>query len=198
MKKSTILLMSIIGVIVLAILWFIGINNGLVQKEEAVKSSWGQVQNVYQRRADLIPNLVNTVKGYAQHEKSTLEDVIAARNQAVKVDPKIALSDPQKFEVMKKAQESLSGALSRLMVVVEKYPELKANENFRDLQVQLEGTENRISVERKHFNESVQTFNTAIRMFPQTIVAGMKGLTPKPYFEATAGADVAPKVDFNQ
>ncbi len=198
MKKSTIILLSIAGVILLVIFWFIGTGNNLVQKEEAVKGSWSQVQNVYQRRMDLIPNLVSTVKGYAEHERSTLQSVVEARNQATKVDLSSALNDPQKFAQLKKAQDSLGGALSRLMVVVEKYPDLKANENFRDLQVQLEGTENRIAVERRRFNEVVQEFNSYIRYFPQSIVAGMKGMMAKTYFEADVGASKAPTVDFNK
>ena len=198
MKKSNIIIFSIIGVIVLFALWFIGIGNGLVQKDEAVKSAWAQVQNVYQRRMDLIPNLVNTVKGSANHEKSTLEAVVQARSQATKIDMGSAINDQQKFDTLKKSQDALGSALSRLLVVVEKYPDLKANENFRDLQVQLEGTENRISVERKRFNEVVQNYNSSIRMFPQSIVAGMKGMMQKPYFEATAGAEVAPKVEFGK
>lgn len=198
MKKSNIIIFSLIGVVVLFALWFVGIANGLVQKEEAVKSAWAQVQNVYQRRMDLIPNLVNTVKGSANHEKSTLEAVVQARSQATKLDMSSAINDQQKFDTLKKSQDALGSALSRLLVVVEKYPDLKANENFRDLQVQLEGTENRISVERKRFNEVVQNYNSSIRMFPQSIVAGMKGLAQKPYFEATAGAEIAPKVEFGK
>lgn len=188
-------MISIVAVILLIGGWFVSVNNTLVTKEEAVKSSWSQVENVYQRRADLIPNLVNTVKGYAAHEKETLESVIQARSAAVSGGAGQGLSQ-EGLKKFQQNQDGLSSALSRLLVVVEKYPDLKANENFRDLQSQLEGTENRISVERKRFNEVTQEFNSYIRMFPQSIVAGFKGMVTKPYFEATAGAKEAPKVQF--
>jgi len=162
--------------------------NTIIEKQEAVSAQWAQVENVYQRRADLIPNLVNTVKGYAAHEQETLEGVIEARSKAtsVNVNPgEMSASGLQQFQ---KAQEGLSSALSRLMVVVERYPDLKANENFRDLQAQLEGTENRISVERMKFNEATRDYNTYIAKFPRNIIASVFSFEKKPYFEAAAGA----------
>jgi len=185
----------------LIITWVIFTNNSLVQKEETVNQTWAQVENVYQRRADLVPNLVNTVKGYAKHEKETLEGVIQARNLALsasgqaKAAPGSATSE-DKVKTFAAAQDTLGAALSRLMVVVERYPELKANENFRDLQSQLEGSENRIAVERRRFNEAVQTYNSTVRSFPTSVVAGFRGFEKKAYFEAAQGSDVAPKVDF--
>lgn len=170
--------------------------NTIIEKQEAVSAQWAQVENVYQRRADLIPNLVNTVKGYAAHEQETLEGVIEARSKAtsVNVNPgEMSASGLQQFQ---KAQEGLSSALSRLMVVVERYPDLKANENFRDLQAQLEGTENRISVERMKFNEATRDYNTYIAKFPRNIIASVFSFEKKPYFEAAAGAAEAPKVEF--
>lgn len=198
MKRGNIILISILAIVVLFIGLFIATGNTLISKQEAVNSAWSQVQNVYQRRMDLIPNLVNTVKGYAAHEKDTLQSVIEARNQATKIDLGNAPNDPAKLKQLQQMQDSLGSALSRLMVVVEKYPDLKANENFRDLQSQLEGTENRITVERMRFNEAVQNYNTSIRLFPASVIAGMKGFTPKAYFEAQSGAAEAPKVDFNK
>lgn len=170
--------------------------NSMVEKQEAVEAAWGQVENVYQRRADLIPNLVATVKGAADFEKSTLEAVIKARDYAsdIKLDPdKLTPENIQKFE---NAQNSLSGALGRFLSVVEQYPELKANQNFRDLQAQLEGTENRISVERRNFNLAVQDYNTYIRKFPNNMTAGMFGFEKKGYFQSKPGSDVAPTVKF--
>lgn len=197
MKKLWIVLAALALVIFGTISWTIGVNNTLVSKDEGVKSAWSQVENVYQRRADLIPNLVNTVKGYAKHEKETLESVIRARSAAISSTPSSGAGlDAEKLKKFQQSQDQLGGALSRLLVVVEKYPDLKANENFRDLQSQLEGTENRITVERKRFNEITQDYNSYIRMFPQSIIAGNKGMTPKPYFEAAAGAKEAPKVQF--
>ena len=191
MKKA---LLAVVGVVVLLGLWFVMTSNSLVGKDEAVKSSWGQVDNVYQRRMDLIPNLVNTVKGYAKHESETLERVVQARAAATTgpMNP----NDPAAFKKYQQSQDQLSGALSRLMVVVEKYPDLKASNNFRDLQAQLEGTENRITVERKRYNEVVQDYNGSVRMFPSAIVASMRGFAVRPYFEAAAGANEAPKVQF--
>jgi LemA protein len=168
----------------------------MVTKEEAVSAAWSQVENVYQRRADLIPNLVATVKGYAAHENETLTAVVEARAKAtsVNIDPtKLNTESIQQFQ---QAQGGLSSALSRLMVVVEKYPDLKANESFLNLQAQLEGTENRITVERQKFNQIAQDFNTYIRMFPQNIIASMRNFEKKPYFEAEKGSEKAPKVDF--
>ena len=198
MNKVLVALGGVAAVILLAVVWFISAGNSLITKEEAIKGAWSQVENVYQRRADLIPNLVNTVKGYAAHEKSTLEAVIQARANAVSSGPVSGAGAPdaESLKKFQQSQDALSGALSRLMVVVERYPDLKANENFRDLQVQLEGTENRIAVERRRFNEVTQDFNTSIRVFPTSIVAGVKGMTAKAYFEAAAGAKEAPKVNF--
>lgn len=191
----------IIGGIVLLFIFilyrlFAGSYNNLVEKEEGVTKQWAQVENSYQRRADLIPNLVNTVKGYADFEKSTLEAVITARSKAtgITVDP--TNLTPDKIQQFQQAQDQLSGALSRLLVTVEKYPELKANQNFLELQAQLEGTENRISVERGKFNEMVEAFNVYLRKFPTNIIAGMFGFEKKGYFQAAAGAEKAPEVKF--
>ncbi len=202
MKQGRIVFYVILGGFILALLWGVSINNQLVTKEESVKSGWSQVENVYQRRLDLIPNLVNTVKGYASHERDTLEAVIRARGEALGSSPKdlSAVGGAPTNDQLKKFQQSqdqLSGALSRLLVVVEKYPELKANEGFRDLQSQLEGTENRIAVERRRFNEIVQEFNTYIRVFPQSMIASFRGFSAKNYFEAKPQASEAPKVDFS-
>jgi LemA protein len=171
--------------------------NGLVGKQEAVKGAWGQVQNVYQRRMDLVPNLVETVKGAAGFEKSTLTAVVDARARvgSLTVD-KSVLEDPALFKRFDAAQSELSGALSRLLAVAENYPSLKATENFRDLQVQLEGTENRISVERRAFNEAVIAYNVAIRRMPANIVAGLAGFKERPYFEAEPEAAKPPQVRF--
>jgi LemA protein len=170
--------------------------NKMVTMEEQVTSSWAQVENVYQRRADLIPNLVNTVKGYAAHEKETLEGVIEARSKATSVNIDPTKLTPESMKQFTQAQDGLSSALSRLMVVVEKYPDLKANQNFLDLQAQLEGTENRITVERQKFNETTQLYNAYIRKFPQIIYAGWFGFEKKTYFEAQQGAEKAPEVKF--
>jgi len=170
--------------------------NTMVEKQEAVVAQWAQVENVYQRRADLIPNLVSTVKGYADFEQETLTAVIDARAKAtgITVDP--TNLDASSIKQFQAAQDGLSSALSRLMVVVERYPDLKANQNFLELQAQLEGTENRISVERKKFNETAQDYNTYIRKFPNNLIAGMFDFEKKEYFEADAGAEKAPKVEF--
>lgn len=198
MKRSTMFLAGILGFFFITILWVISINNSLVRKEEGVKAAWSQVENVYQRRMDLIPNLVNTVKGYASHEKQTLENVIRARNQATQATQQNAgaPTDAKKLQEFQRAQEGLGAALSRLLVVVERYPDLKANQNFRDLQIQLEGTENRITVERRRFNEVAQDYNSYIRVFPQSLVASLRGFQARPYFEAQQGATTAPKVEF--
>lgn len=164
--------------------------------DEAVNADWAQVENVYQRRADLIPNLVNTVKGYAAHEKETLEGVIEARSKATSVNINPENMSPQALQQFQGAQDGLSSALSRLMVVVERYPELKANQNFLDLQAQLEGTENRITVERRKFNQSAQALNTYIRKFPKNIYANIFGFEKRAYFEAAAGTEKAPEVQF--
>ena len=187
-----------IGVVALLVIYGISINNGLVEKQESVNQSWAQVENQYQRRADLVPNLVNTVKGAADFEKETLTSVIEARSKATSIQLNANdLDNPQKLQQFQQAQQQLSGALSRLMVTVERYPELKANANFRDLQTQLEGTENRIATERQRFNEVVQTYNTDLRKFPTNIFAGVLGFDEKAYFEADKGASEAPEVDFN-
>ncbi len=196
MKKSLIIILAVIGIVLILIMWSSSRYNSLVTKEEGVTAAWAQVENVYQRRADLIPNLVNTVKGYADFEKGTLTAVIEARSKAtsVTIDPtKLNESNIQQFQ---QAQDGLSSALSRLMVVVEKYPDLKANQNFMDLQAQLEGTENRIATERRNFNQTAQDYNTQIRRFPSNIFAGMFGFDKKAYFQADAGAEKAPEVKF--
>lgn len=197
MKKGC--LIAVIAVVVVAVLvgvWAMGSRNSFVTKEEGVASAWAQVENVYQRRADLIPNLVETVKGYATHEQSTLEGVVSARARAtqVTIDPdKIDAENLRRFQ---EAQGELGAALSRLLAVTENYPDLKANENFMQLQAQLEGTENRIAVERKKFNEVVRDYNVTVRQFPGNIVAAMFGFEAKPYFEADESAHQAPKVEF--
>ncbi len=170
--------------------------NKMVTMEEQVTSQWAQVENVYQRRADLIPNLVNTVKGYAAHEQETLEGVIEARSKATSVNIDPTKLTPETIQQFNQAQDGLSSALSKLMVVVERYPDLKANQNFLDLQAQLEGTENRITVERMKFNETTQVYNAYIRKFPQVIYAGWFGFEKKTYFEAQQGAEKAPEVQF--
>lgn len=177
--------------------WGITTYNGLVRKQIDVDQAWSQVENVYQRRLDLIPNLVETVKGVASFEKDTYAAVTEARSRVsqMMVTPEI-LDNPARFRQFQQAQGELSGALSRLMVTVENYPQLKANQNFLELQSQLESTENRITVERRRFNESVQTYNTAVRVFPATVIAGMLGFSPKAFFEAEQGAEKAPRVKF--
>jgi len=177
----------------------LGSYNSMVSLSQGVDSQWAQVQNDYQRRFDLIPNLVSTVSGAANFEKSTLTAVTDARASVgqVKIDPSKAPTDPTQLAAFQKAQDGLSSALSRLLVVSENYPALKATANFRDLQAQLEGTENRIAVSRRDFNNACQGYNTAIKQFPGVLMAGMFGFQPKPYFEAQAGAETAPKVNFN-
>lgn len=191
---------TIIGIGVLVILVIFGISsyNGLVEQQENVNQAWAQVENQYQRRADLVPNLVNTVKGAANFEQETLTQVVEARSRATSIQVSTDdLNDPQKLEQFQQAQSQLSGALSRLLVTVERYPEIQANENFRDLQNQLEGTENRIATERMRFNQAAQGYNTSIRTFPRTIFAGLFGFDSKAYFEADEGAEQAPEVNFN-
>lgn len=197
MSKGIGILIVIAVVIIGAIMWGTGIYNNLVGLEESVTGSWSQVENQYQRRADLIPNLVNTVKGVADFEKETYTAVTEARAKVnqINMTPEM-LSDPNAFSQFQSAQDGLGSALSRLLVTVENYPQLKANENFMQLQAQLEGTENRISVERKRFNEVVQNYNTTIRRFPASIIAGFTGFSQKQYFTAVAGSDQAPKVEF--
>ncbi|MGD1018419.1 MAG: LemA family protein [Verrucomicrobiia bacterium] len=171
--------------------------NRLVSLQQGVEKQWAQVQNVYQRRADLIPNLVATVSGAANFEKSTLVEITQARASVGKIDASQVADDPAKFAAFEKAQAGLSSALSRLLVVVERYPDLKANQNYLELQAQLEGTENRISVERGRYNDVVQAYNTAIKSFPTMLYSGYFGFKEKPYFQATTGAETPPKVDFN-
>jgi LemA protein len=177
--------------------WAISVNNQLVRLEQDVNEKWAQVQNVYQRRADLVPNLVETVKGFAAQEKTVLEEVTKARASATTIQhtPQ-ALNDPKALERFQAAQGQLSGALSRLLVTVERYPDLKSNQNFLALQSQLEGTENRIAVERRKFNESVREYNTRVRLFPGSVVAGLAGYQQKAFFEAAQDAQGAPKVKF--
>lgn len=190
-------ILIVIAAIVALIAIMAGIYNKMVKLDETVQQAWAQVENVYQRRADLIPNLVKTVQGAAEFEKGTLESVVNARSKAssMQIDPSnLTEENIAKFQ---QVQDELSSALNRLMVVVERYPELKANQNFLELQAQLEGTENRIAVERKKFNETVQNYNTVIRRFPNNIFAGMFNFDKKGYFKAKEGAENAPEVDFN-
>ena len=186
----------IIAVVLVLFFWVRGVYNSMVTQDESVKTAWSQVENQYQRRLDLIPNLVNTVKGYASHERATLEGVINARANATKTTIDPTNLNEETMKQFQAAQGELSSALSRLMVVVERYHDLKANQNFMELQAQLEGTENRISVERKRFNEVAQKYNTNIRSFPTNILAGMFGFQPKAYFAAESGAEKAPTVEF--
>lgn len=183
-------------IIGLLVIWAIVKYNGMVSSNQKVKSAWGDVESDYQRRMDLIPNLVNTVKGYADFEQETLTKVIEARSKAtgVTIDP--SKITPDQLAQFQQAQDNVSSALSRLLVVVEKYPDLKANEGFLNLQSQLEGTENRISVSRKRFNEAVQAYNSSILGFPSNLIAGMFGFQEKPYFKSAEGADKAPEVKF--
>ena len=201
MKKFALGCGGVVGVVLLIAIALgiggCGVYNRLVGLHQGTESSWAQVENQYKRRTDLIPNLVQTVQGAANFERSTLNEVVQARASAtqVKIDP--ANMTPQKLQEFEQAQGQLSSALSRLLVTVERYPELKANANFRDLQAQIEGTENRIAVERQNFNKAVQSYNTAIRQFPGSLVAGFGHFTPKPYFQAPAGSETPPKVNFD-
>ena len=195
MKKGTIWIV-VLAVLAIIILWGVSVYNGLVAAEEQVESAWAQVENQYQRRADLVPNLVATVKGYAAHEQETLEGVIEARAKATQITIDPANATAEQLAAFQAAQGELSQALGRLLAVAESYPELKANENFRDLQQQLEGTENRIAVARQLFNDEARNFNTKVRRFPNNIIASMCGFEKKPYFEAEEGARTAPKVEF--
>ncbi|MDL2244139.1 LemA family protein [Parabacteroides sp. OttesenSCG-928-J18] len=196
MSKKILWIAIPVILVIVVFMWGKGVYNNMVTQEEQVKTAWSQVENQYQRRLDLIPNLVNTVKGYASHEQETLEGVVNARAAATqtKIDPNNLT--PEALQQFQSTQSELSSALSRLMVVVERYPELKANQNFLELQAQLEGTENRIAVERQRFNETAQSYNTNIRRFPNNILAGMFGFFPKAYFSAEAGAEKAPVVQF--
>lgn len=196
MKKGTITLL-VIGVIILLLVGgTLTTYNGMVAKDEAVATAWGNVQSQYQRRADLVPNLVNTVKGYAKHESETLEGVVAARAKATQISVDADNLTPEKLKQFQAAQGELSQALGRLMAIQENYPQLKANENFSELQAQLEGTENRINESRQIYNEAVQTYNVSVRRFPANVVAGMFGFEKKTQFEAEAGTEKAPKVEF--
>lgn len=195
MKKNKGLIITIV-VIVLVALWGISSYNRLVGMDENVSNQWANVETQYQRRSDLIPNLVNTVKGYAKHESQTLEAVMAARSQATqaKIDP--SNCTPQQLAAYQKAQGDVTTALGKLLAITENYPDLKANQNFLELQSQLEGTENRINVARKDFNDSAKEYNTSLRRFPRNIIASMFGFEKRNYFEAEAGAEKAPKVEF--
>lgn len=195
MKKNKGLIITVV-VIALVAIWGISSYNGLVSMDENVSNSWANVETQYQRRSDLIPNLVNTVKGYAKHESETLESVMAARSQAtqVKIDP--SNCTPQQLAAYQKAQGDVTTALGKLLAITENYPDLKANQNFLELQSQLEGTENRINVARKDFNDTAKKYNTSLRRFPRNIVASMFGFEKRNYFEAEAGAEKAPKVGF--
>lgn len=189
----------VVVIIVSLFSWVTGSYNAMVKQDELVKKQWSQVENQYQRRYDLIPNLVETVKGYASHEKETFQAVTEARAQAggtFNISEEV-LNDPAMFEKFQQAQAGLSGALQRLMVIQERYPELKANQNFMALQDQLEGTENRISTERKRFNDAAQGYNIYIKQFPRVFLANLFGFREKPYFKAAQGADQAPQVDFS-
>jgi LemA protein len=198
MKRSTIILLAIGGLLLLLVFNGCGSYNNMVNKQETVGSGWAQVENVYQRRSDLIPNLVSTVKGVANFEKETLTDVINARASATQIKVDASTLSPEQISKFQASQGQLSQALGRLMVVSEQYPQLRATENFKELQSQLEGTENRIAVERGRFNEVVKDYNSYIRKFPQVLYAGIFGFDKKGYFEAEAGADKAPKVDFEK
>jgi len=191
-KKTIILLITIAAVV----LWGIVAYNGIISAEENVAGKWGNVQNVYQRRMDLIPNLVTTVKAYAEHEKTTLEELTNARTKATQITVNTADLTPEKLREFQRTQGELSTALGRLIAITENYPDLKANQNFLELQAQLEGTENRINVERKNFNEAAQAYNTQIRRFPTVVLASIFGFEKKPYFEAGTGSESVPNVQF--
>lgn len=199
MKKPLLITLGVIvGLVVIVSMMFGGVYNKLVAGEEGVKSAWAQVENVYQRRADLVPNLVNTVKGFAAQEKEVLQGVVEARANAtsMQVNAGDIVNDPQALEKFQALQGELSSALSRLLVTVERYPELKSSQNFLALQTQLEGTENRVAVERRRFNEVAQAFNTVRRQFPNVLVANLFGFREKAYFKSAEGASVAPTVQF--
>ena len=196
MKKGLVTLIVVAVIVLGGFIWVKNVYNLIVVSDEYIQATWAQVENVYQRRADLIPNLVSTVKGYAAHESETLENVVAARAKATQVTVDPSDLTPEALARFNEAQDGLSAALGRLLMIQESYPELKANQNFLELQAQLEGTENRIATERMKFNDAVKAFNTGIRRFPDNIVASMLGFEKKGYFEAEAGADVAPVVEF--
>ena len=196
MKKSTVTLLVVVGILVVIVGWIVGAYNGLVTLDEETNDKWAKVESAYQRRGDLIPNLVNTVKGYADFEKETLTGVIEARSKATGITVDANNLTPEAIANFQAAQGQLSGALSRLLVTVERYPDLKANQNFLGLQSQLEGTENRIKIERDRFNTSIKNFNSTIRKFPKTIIASSFGFEKKGYFEADQGTENAPEVSF--
>ena len=196
MKKGCSGLIVVLVILAILVVWGIKAYNSMVKQREAVNTAWSNVENTYQRRADLIPNLVSTVKGYAKHEQSTLEGVVAARAKAtqIKVDP--ANLDEASLKKFNDAQGELGSALGKLLMIQENYPNLKANENFLELQSQLEGTENRINVARSNFNDTAKNYNTYLQKFPNNVISGLFGFKTKPYFEASAGAETAPKVEF--
>jgi Uncharacterized conserved protein len=196
MKKGLITIIVLAVVAIGLYSWVKSNYNSMVNLDEGVQAAWSQVENVYQRRADLIPNLVATVKGYAEHEKSTLEGVINARSKATQITIDPTNLTPEALQEYQKAQGELGSALGKLLAITENYPDLKANQNFLELQSQLEGTENRITVERQKFNETSKQYNSTIRQFPRNILAGIFGFDKKPYFEAAEGADKAPTVEF--
>ena len=196
MKKGTTAIIIIAAIAVILFFWVKGAYNGLVKADEQVSAAWAQVENVYQRRADLIPNLVATVKGYAEHESSTLESVMAARARATQMTVDASDLNAESIAEYQDAQGELSQALGRLLMITENYPDLKANQNFRDLQAQLEGTENRIATERMKFNETARAYNTMVRSFPKNIIASMFNFYTKGYFKAEEGAETAPEVKF--
>lgn len=187
---------AVAALVVVGAFWLYRTYNRFVRMDEEVKTAWAQVETQYQRRSDLIPNLVNTVKGYAAHERETLEGVVEARAKATSVNLSVDELTPETMAEFRQAQEGVRSALGRLLVVAERYPDLKANQNFQELQAQLEGTENRIAVARERFNDTVRAYNTAVRHFPAVLVAGMFGFEQKPYFTADAAAAQAPVVEF--
>jgi LemA protein len=197
MRAGLVVLAVVVVLLIGIVMWAIGVQNQLVRLEQDVNEKWAQVQNVYQRRADLIPNLVETVRGFAAQERTVLTEVTQARANAtsIRLTPE-ALNDPQAMQKFAAAQGQLTGALSRLLVTVERYPELKSNQNFLTLQSQLEGTENRVTIERQRYNTSVRDYNTRLRTFPASLVAGVMGFKPKAFFEAAPGSETAPKVKF--
>lgn len=196
MKKKFIPIIIVVAIVVILVAWAVSAYNGLVVKDENCSKQWSKVESQYQRRMDLIPNLVNTVKGYASHEEATLLKVIEARNQASQVKVDAENMTQEQLNEFQKSQENLSSAIRGLNIVVEQYPDLKANQNFLDLQSQLEGTENRIAVERQRYADVVNEFNTSVRRFPNSLFASIFGFDKKPYFEAQTGAENAPKVEF--
>lgn len=198
MRALTAIAAGLVLIVVVVVIWYVGAYNGLLREDEQVKAAWSEVVNQYQRRADLVPNLVNSVKGYASHESSVLTQVTEARASVGRVDASAALQNPEAFSQFEQAQRSMSGALSRLLVVAEQYPQLKADATFRDLMAQLEGTENRIAVARNRYIQAVQSFNVAVRTLPRSVVAGRMGLAPRPNFtvDDVNAVSKAPQVNF--